>query len=275
MKDTYIKAISYYLPEGILTNEQLVQEFPEWNIDKISSKIGVKQRHIASENETASDLAFHASKKLFSEYSIQPNDIDFIILCTQSPDYFLPTTACILQDRLGISTSAGAFDFNLGCSGYIYGLAMAKGLIATNSAHNVLLLTAETYSKYLHKSDKSNRSIFGDGATATLLSTDGFAKIENFSFGTNGKGATNLIVERGASRNKANSNLFKVDEAGTIKSPDYLYMNGSEVFNFTLEAVPILIENISNANSIKKSDIDFLIEFSKIDADKFFSLLFE
>ena len=144
----YIKAISYYLPERIVTNEDLVAEFPEWDVEKVYNKVGVKERHLAAETETAGDLAEKAALKLFEEYQVSPSDIDFLLLCTQSPDYRLPSTACILQDRLGIPTSAGAFDYDLGCSGCIYGMAVAKGLIAAGLASNVLLLTAETYTKY-------------------------------------------------------------------------------------------------------------------------------
>ena len=198
----YIKAISYYLPKKVVTNEELLKEFPEWSVDKVAKKVGVYSRHIAAEDETAGDMAEKAARKLFQEYSVNPKEIDFILLCTQSPDHFLPSTACILQDRLGLSTSAGAFDYDLGCSGCIYGMAMAKGLIAAGIAHNVLLLTAETYNKYLHHSDKSNRSIFGDGAAACLISTDGIAEIGEFVLGTDGSGAKNLILETGAARKK-------------------------------------------------------------------------
>ena len=143
----FIKAISYYLPETVMTNEDLVKDFPGWRVDKIAEKVGVESRHLAAEDETAGDLAEKAARKLFSEYDINPQDIDFVLLCTQSPDYLLPSTACLLQDRLGIPTSAGAFDYNLGCSGCIYGMALAKGLIAGGIAKSVLLLTAETYNK--------------------------------------------------------------------------------------------------------------------------------
>ena len=196
----YIKALSYYLPIKILTNEELVKDFPEWSVEKVAQKVGVNTRHIAGEKETACDMAEKAARKLFKEYNINPETVDFILLCTQSPDYFLPSTACILQDRLGISKTAGAFDYNLGCSGCIYGMAIAKGLIAAGIAKNILLVTSETYTKYLHPSDKSNRSIFGDGAAACLISTNGFAEIGNFTLGTDGTGANNLIVRTGAAR---------------------------------------------------------------------------
>lgn len=255
----FIKAISYYLPKRIVTNEELVKEFPEWSVDKVAQKVGVNSRHLAAENETAGDMAEKAARKLFSEYNISPKEIDFLMLCTQSPDYFLPSTACVLQDKLGIPTTAGAFDYNLGCSGCIYGMAVAKGLIAAGIAKNVLLLTAETYNKYLHPSDKSNRSIFGDGAAACLISTDGFAEIGEFVLGTDGSGANHLIVKTGAARMKTATGLFVEDDEGHTWYDDYLYMNGSAIFNFTLDAVPSMMNKLLVKNKIGKELIDFYV----------------
>ena len=244
----YIKAISYYLPETVLTNEALVREFPEWSVDKVAQKVGVHSRHLAGEHETAGDMAERAARRLFDEYTIDPKEVDFLLLCTQSPDYFFPSTACILQNRLGLRTDVGAFDYNLGCSGCVYGLAVAKGLIAGGIARNVLLLTAETYNKYLHPSDKSNRSIFGDGAAACLISTDGFAKIGAFGMGTDGSGAEHLILKTGAARWKMATGLSVTDDEGHVWHDDYLYMNGSEICTFTLDIVPPLV-NITLANN--------------------------
>lgn len=255
----YIKGISYYLPEKIVTNEDLVNDFPEWSVEKVASKVGVNKRHIAGDNETAGDLAEKAALRMFQEYNISPRDIDFLMLCTQSPDYFLPSTACILQNRLGIPVTSGAFDYNLGCSGCIYGLALAKGLILSGAAKNVLLLTAETYNKYLHPSDKSNKSIFGDGAAACLVSTDGFAEIGEFSFGTDGSGAENLIIKTGASRLKEKTGHYETDDEGHTKYDDYLYMNGGAIFNFTLETVPSLMNDVLKKNKLTKEEVDFFI----------------
>ena len=255
----FIKGISYYLPEKVVTNEELVKEFPEWSVEKVAQKVGVDSRHLAAENETAGDMAEKAARKLFGEYQIDPKSIDFILLCTQSPDYFLPSTACILQDRLGIPTSAGAFDYNLGCSGCVYGMAMAKGLISAGIAKNVLLLTAETYNKYLHPSDKSDRSIFGDGAAACLISTEGFAEIGEFSLGTDGSGANNLIVKTGAARQKEATGKFVEDDEGHIWYDDYLYMNGGAIFNFTLDAVPAMMKDVLEKNHTEKDSIDYYV----------------
>ncbi len=163
----YIKAISYYLPETVVTNEELIQEFPEWSVAKIVNKVGIDQRHIAKPDETSADLASKAAKKLFAEYDIDRSSIDFILFCTQSPDYFLPTSACLIQ-KIKIHTSCGAFDFNLGYSGYVYGLALAKGLLLGGIANNILLLTGETYSKFMHPKDKGNRTLSGDAGSATF-----------------------------------------------------------------------------------------------------------
>lgn len=256
-----IKAISYYLPEKIVGNPEINEQFPEWSVDKISAKTGIYNRHIAGENEFSSDLAIKAAKKFFEEHEISPSTIDFILLCTQSPDYFLPTTACILQDKLGIPTRAGALDFNLGCSGYIYGLALSKGLISAGIAKNVLLITAETYSKFIHEKDKSNKTIFGDAATVTLVSSEGgFAEILNFDLGTDGKGAENLIVKNGLRYPKNNEGVGDVeDDYGNVSNGNNLYMNGSEIFTFTSNAVPGLISNVISKNDLKADNIDLFI----------------
>lgn len=255
----YIKAISYYLPERVVTNEELVKAFPEWSVEKVAQKVGVNSRHLAASDETAGDMAEKAARRLFEEYHIQPESIDFLLLCTQSPDYFLPSTACILQDRLGIPTSAGAFDYNLGCSGCIYGMAVAKGLIAAGIAKNILLLTAETYNKYLHPEDKSNRSIFGDGAAACLISTEGFAEIQDFVLGTDGKGADNLIVKTGAARHMLPTGKSQEDDEGHIWYDDYLYMNGGAIFNFTLDAVPAMIQQLLEKHHLSQDDINYYV----------------
>jgi 3-oxoacyl-[acyl-carrier-protein] synthase-3 len=259
MQTAKIKGISYYLPENILTNSEINQKFPEWSVDKISSKTGIFERHITNSDEFTSDMAIKAALKLFKEYNISPTEIDFILLCTQSPDYFLPTTACIVQDKLGIPTTAGALDFNLGCSGYVYGLAVAKGLIASNIAKNVLLITSEAYSKFIHPKDKSNKTIFGDAAAATLISTDGFAEILDFELGTDGKGAENLIVKNGATKNPLLTGKDIMDEFGNVRNDNCLFMNGSEIFNFTSNSIPPLVNSVLVKNNIPGVEIDLFV----------------
>jgi 3-oxoacyl-[acyl-carrier-protein] synthase-3 len=258
MIKAYIKAVDYYLPQKILTNEELVQDFPEWDVDKIMEKVGINKRHIAAENETAADLAVEAAQKLFAR-GIDKGEVDYILFCTQSPDYFLPASACIIQDRLGLSKDAGAIDFNQGCSGFVYGLSLAKGLIAANIAKNVLLLTAETYTKKLYARDKGNRSIFGDGAAAALITTDGFAEIGDFCLGTDGSGSDHLIIKTGAARYPEKENKVEFDENDNPISSDYIFMNGSEIFSFTLKHVPSLVKSVLEKNGIEQKDVDLFI----------------
>lgn len=254
-----IKAIEYYLPDTILTNNDLEKIFPDWSSEKIFSKTGIQSRHIASKDECASDFAEQAVRKLFASNNISPEDIDFILLATQSPDYFLPTTACILQNKLGVPKSAGALDFNLGCSAFIYGLSLAKGLIHSNIAKNVLLITADTYSKYIHPLDKSNRTIFGDGAAAALIGFDGHC-IQNFDLGTDGSGSEYLIVPSGASKlSRSDETAKEYYDEGSIRTKNNLYMNGPEIFNFTIRTVPESIKKVLEKNNMHLDDIDLFI----------------
>lgn len=259
MAKAFIRAISYIFPTTILNNSVLSEKFSNWSEDKIYEKTGIKQRYIAKDDEFASDLAVKAAEKLFTEYSISPGSIDFIIYCTQSPDYILPTTACILQERLRLSNHCGAFDINLGCSGYIYGLAVCKGLIQASIAKNILFITSETYSKYIHPEDKGNRTIFGDAASATLISGDGIAEILNFDLGTDGSGAGNLIIQDGGTRSKYGNPLANEGLGDSFNPSSYLYMNGPEIFAFTSKMVPVLVNRVLDNNQISKTDVDLYI----------------
>lgn len=258
-----IGGIEYWLPEQVVTNQDLKAEYPEWDTDKIGDKTGIYQRHIARPDECASDLGFNAAKQLFASGKCSPGEIDFLILCTQSPDYLLPTTACVLQDRLEIPTTAGAFDMNLGCSGFVYGLGCAHGLIESGQANNVLLITAETYSKFIHPGDKSVRTLFGDAGAATLIrgSDEGPSKMGPFVYGTDGRGASNLMVEAGGMRHRseAASREETRDASGNIRSAGNLYMNGAEIFTFTLRAVPHCVETLMAKSQMKMEDIDLFV----------------
>lgn len=256
-----IRGISYHLPGNCLTNEQLSREFPDWSPEKISEKTGINRRYIADSGTCSSDLAVESAKKLFSEYSVDPKEIDFILLCTQSPDYFLPTTACLIQDRLGIPKNVGALDFNLGCSGFVYGLSLARSLIAAGDARNVLLITAETYSKFIHPKDKSVRTIFGDAAASTLVSASEKGVIGPFVFGTDGKGAGNLIVKVGGMRHPRPDSVHSegLDAYGNVRTDESLYMNGAEIFNFTLKEIPPLVVSLYARSGYTEKDIDLFI----------------
>ena len=253
-----ITNIEYYLPEQILTNEQLAKQFPDWSSEKIEKKVGIRERHVVREDETALDLALITGKKILKNYD--KDKIDFLILCTQSPDYYLPTSACILQNKLSLKTDIGAFDYNLGCSGFVYGLAMAKSLINSNIAKNILLITSETYTKHIHPKDKSNRTIFGDAAAATIIEKSEEEQIGEFVLGTDGSGYMNLIVPNGGLRNRYNDNAKEIDDgSGNIRTGNNLYMNGPEIFNFTIKAVPKVVSETLEKNSIALEDLDYII----------------
>lgn len=203
-------------------------------------------------------MAIKACEALFEE--IDKQEIDYLLLCTQSPEYYLPTTACILQDKLGLRTEIGALDFNLGCSGFVYGLSIAKGLLAGAIATNVLLVTSETYTKHIHPMDKGNRSIFGDGATATLIEVSDIPNIHSFALGTDGRGWENLIIPNGGLRSRFCPTASDwTDESGVIRNDNMLYMNGPEIFNFTIEAVPKLVQTVLDKNRITMDDLNYVI----------------
>ena len=256
MKTTRISATSLAFPQGTLSNEALADIFDGWDASKIEKKLGIKSRHVLADDEMPSDIAVQAAENLFSEQNVDRRLVDYLIFCTQAPDYLLPTTACLIHDRLGLSTSCGAVDINQGCSGFIHGLVLAKGLLESGFAKNVLLLTADAYSKYVGKDDASVRTLFGDGASATLLtsadstmpSDNASSMLDYFVFGTDGSGAGSLIL--------ANSALRRHDSS---KAWDPLHMNGPEVLSFTLREVPPLQKEILEKAQLTMDDLDFVI----------------
>lgn len=247
--------IEIHLPDKVEDNDLLAAEFPRWDMDLIYSKTGVWARHIAAPNECASDLGVAAAEKLFARHDIDPASIDFLLFCTQSPDYILPTTACVMQDRLKLPRSAGALDFNLGCSGFVYGLALADGLIRSGAARRVLLVTAETYSKYIDPTDRSLRTIFGDGAAATLVEASDVPSIGAFVFGTDGSGADTLLVTEGGARRPADA----IQPRKRKRWPSSLYMDGPELVKFSLDVVPPMVERLLQESSWTRDDVDIYL----------------
>lgn len=253
---------SSFLPSEALSNDSIASEYndPKWTASKIFRKTGIASRPIAGEM-LVSDLAVGAAEALFAEHEGARDGIDFLLLCTQSPDYYLPTTACLVQHRLGLPKTVAALDFNLGCSGFVYGLSLAKGLLAGNLAGKVLLITAETYTKHIHPYDRSTRTIFGDAAAATLLTKEDIPRIGAFILGTDGSGGPNLIVPSGAMAlpRSAETAQEETDESGNIRSKDNLFMNGPEIFSFTLRVVPDMIRQTLNLNGLTLDDIDLFV----------------
>lgn len=255
MKHAAIGPIAIHYPQRVETNAQLAAEFPNWDLDLICSKTGIAARHIAEPNECASDLAVAACEKLFAEQQIDRKSIDFLLLCTQTPDYPLPTTACLLQDRLQLPTSVGAFDFNLGCSGFVYGLSMADGFIRSGQAERVLLVTAETYSKYIHPADRSLRPIFGDAAAATLIEASDVPSLGSFVFGTDGSAADTLLVNSGGARKPEDA----IRSRTKWRWPSKIYMDGPGIIKLTLEIIPRLVKEVLSKANLTDADIEFYL----------------
>ena len=262
----YIRYYEVFLPQKVLQNSDIVSLNPTWSSESIFNKIGIEQRHIAGENESTTDMAIEAINKLFfSQTSIKKEDIDFIIFCTQTPDFEIPTNACFLQHAVGLRSDIGAYDYNLGCSGFVYGLSMAKGFIETRQARNILLVTSEAYSKRIHISDYKNMSLFGDASTATIISADkgGVAdlsgEILSFKFGTDGSNYDKLIHFSSGNCINEKKKKYNVSYNESNFGDDYLYMDGSAIFNFTLSAIPGLIEQTLAKNNIYAQEIDLYI----------------
>lgn len=244
-----ISAIAYHLPATIEGVDVLQRDNPDWEMPKIIEKTGITNRHIAARGETAVDLAHAAGEKLLAETPVR-EEIDLLILVTQSPDYILPTSACILQDRLKLSTGCMAFDVNLGCSGFVYALSIAAGLIESGVARAGLILCAETYSKYIEKNDRTCRPLFSDGAAAVLVKKSPADGIGPFEFGTDGAGYDRLIVRGGGARG-----THQVADArcGPLK------MYGSDIFLFTMRVVPPCIDRLLVRAGLTLKDIDLFV----------------
>ncbi len=258
-----ILGIAPHLPERIETFEALGRQNPDWDTKRLFQKSGIHSRRIARPEETASDLAFHAACRLLDLSLVPPETVDYLLYCTQSPDHYLPSTACILQDRLGLGRHIGAFDYNLGCSGFVYGLQIAACLIDSGSARHVLLLTADTYSKYCHPRDRMVRPIFGDGAAATLLGPSGHSlgAIGDFVCGTDGAGAKNLIVPSGGSRMPRSATTAQevCDDTGCVRSHDHIFMDGPAIFGFAITTVPEVVARVLQRAKLTTADVDWYV----------------
>ena len=255
-----IRSIACHLPEQVLENKELVKVFTSWTEEKIVRKLGIETRPISAPDETAVDMAVKSTEALFEKGNCVPEDIDFVLFCTQSPDYFLPSSACIVHERLGLPKSCGSLDFNLGCSGYVYGLSLSKGLIEGGMAQNILLITSETYSKFINPLDRGSRPLFGDGAATTLVSAvddSGESPIGPFVFGTDGSGANLLIVPAGGLRmpQSAETSVERDDGKGSVRSKDQLYMHGPGIFSFAIDRVPPMVEEILHRSGKTREDI--------------------
>lgn len=238
--------ISYYLPKENYSNQLLIKN--NKSIIKIINKVGINKKYAAGEDEYSTDLAISAIKKILRKNSKLLNKIDYFIYCTQSPDYSLPSGSSFIQNKLFPNRHIPSIDINLGCSGFVYSLSLAQGLIASNQAKTILIATSDTYSKIISKNDLSVRSIFGDGAAAVVIQKSKNKQNYYFDQGTDGSGNKDLICY--------GSGLKDDDHE---KNNNNLYMNGLNLFNFTLKAVPNSIKTVLRKNNLKLDQIDFFI----------------
>lgn len=247
-KGLSIRKISYHLPKKIQTNAQLKVKYPHWNVDQVQDKTGILQRYISDHEETSLDLGVSASRKFFKEYGVPRQEIDALLFVSQTPDYALPPSSCILQEKLSLRQQILALDINLGCSGFVNSLAVASSLLQSNTSNNCLIICAETYSKFIDQNDRTNKMIFSDASAACLVEKNNSESyIGNFSFGCDGTGARELIVEGSGARDILDRNQQK------------LFMNGPAILLFTLSQVPILLKKTLNNNGLSLNDIDLFI----------------
>ena len=259
MKQPGIEAIEYWHPAGEVTNEDLLREFGDWDARKAYRVTGVRSRHIG--DEPLSDMAVAAAEKLFAVHAVDRATVDFLVVVTQTGDYLMPATACVVQNKLKLPLACGAFDVNLGCSGYVYGLAVAKSLLISGMATRLLLITAEKV-VHINPRDRSSRVLFGEAAAATLLSCENaMAALGEFDLGTDGAGYRNLIVESGGTALPRSADTAReiVDEAGNIRSRDNLFMDGMEIFNFSMRTAPMTIRSALEKNGLTQEDIAFFV----------------
>jgi 3-oxoacyl-[acyl-carrier-protein] synthase-3 len=245
--------ISVYFPALTLTNEKLAEQFTDVSAETLFKNTGIKKRYISANDEISSDMAVAAAEKLFEKRDVKKEDIDFLIFCSEGFDFIAPATSCIIQHRLGLAKTTGCFDLPYGCSGYIYGLGLANGLLNSGMANRVLFLTADIPTKVIHKNDIELRSIFSDIATANLITKS--ERTQAFIFGSDGAGYSNLIVDHSGFRNPDITNEF-LDSSihnGQMK------MKSTEVFLFAVKTVPELVRQLLEKENCTVNDIDLFV----------------
>jgi 3-oxoacyl-[acyl-carrier-protein] synthase-3 len=232
----------------------------EEEVGKIVNSIGIKEKRIAEKDVCASDLCFKAAEKLLDDNHIDKNSVDVLLFLSQLPDYKIPATAPVLQNRLGLPKATAALDLSLGCSGYVYGLATAMSFASQEGVDKVLLLVGETFSKIVNKRDKVNFPLYGDAGTATLIEKQKGSEAI-FALYSDGAGKDAVIVNSGAARfpDTAESLIPREMEDGNIRADNELFMDGMDVFNFALSVVPKNIKEVCSVARINIMEIEHLI----------------
>lgn len=255
-----ILGIDYVLPGRVVTNAEIARRHPGWHMPLVERQTGVLERHLAAPGETALDLSLSAARSVIARTGVDPAMIDVLLFCTETPDHPMPPNACLLQDRLGLSKRVAALDFTLACSGYVYGLYLARGLIASGAARTVLFVTADTYSTLISPEDRGTYTLFGDGAAATLLAA-GERGLGEFLLGTDGGAASCFIVPAGGTRSPrtALTGAPATDRVGNLKSLEQIHMDGPAVLAFVVREVPANVRELLANAGRTLADIDLVI----------------
>lgn len=260
-KGVGVRAISACVPKNVSKNSELGYLIPYEEIDKTINSIGIKEKRYVDEDVTASDLCFKAAEKLFEDNNIDRNSIDMVLFLSQLPDYKIPATAPILQHRLGLPTTTAALDLSLGCSGWVYALSTAMAYASMEGINRVLLLDGETFSKFVNKMDKVDAPLYGDAGTATLIekADDDFESV--FMLYSDGSGEDSVKIKAGGGRFMTTVENLKehAEKDGSILSDNEVFMNGMEVFNFVMRAVPRSIKNLCAEKELDLSTVGHLI----------------
>lgn len=257
-----ISAVSFHLPEGRLTHEELSERYGADQMKRVADLTGIRERRVVTNDECASDLAFKAAEDLIARNSIDRSTIDLVIFATQTPDYLLPTTACILQDRLKLPKTAAAFDINLGCSQYLYSLGVAHGMVAGGTAKRALVMTGDTVSRILNPKDRAVVPLFGDAGTATIVEArEGSGGFLGFDFGTDGSGHKALIWPTSGLRvpRTPETAVEQTDKSGSTRSQNDMFMDGQAIYVFTLRTVSETVKRVLAKTQLTTDDIDLFV----------------
>ena len=255
-----ITALAYSLPKNKITNSDLAQRFGGAYINKILPTTGILERRSAGKDECASDFAINAAEKIFA-MGVERQSIDLLVFGTQMPDYQMPTTACIIQNKLGLPTSCAAFDVNLGCSQFVYGLGIANAWIKSGMAKRALVLAGDTPTRVLNPKDNVVAPLFGDGAAAAIVEEVSEGGFKEFDFGTDGRGWKDLIRRTSGLREPPSPEtaVEKADKSGAVRSLDDMFMDGGNIFLFAINSVPISVRKVLGKSGMSIGDINLFV----------------
>lgn len=261
-KGVGITALSAAVPKRVINNYEYTEFFPADEVKEVVDKIGVLERRFTDADTCSSDLCFAAAEKLIADNNIDRTEIDLLVFISQTPDYRMPATSIILQHRLGLPNSTIAFDINLGCSAFIYGMSVVYAMMERSGLRKALILDGETRSKVYSPKDRRTAFIFGDAGVAALVERDDKFGESTFSLNSDGSRENLIKIDAGGYRNPSSVETLKekvVDEYGNIRSDEQAYMNGGDVFTFVNREVPRDIKNTLEYTQRDKDSFDFLV----------------